>query len=185
MIEIIAQKNPGIHQHEHGIALLHNEIITRFPYIGNYEILKMPNGKPYVQELDDFHFNISHSGEWTVLAISDKEVGVDIQKIKLPRANIAKRFFTRRENLMLNSLSGNKKSAAFTRMWTLKESRVKVTDERLATCISEYETIEYDSTWAKMIKGYCVQSIDFHDKEYILSCAYPSDTESNIILRVL
>jgi 4'-phosphopantetheinyl transferase len=39
-------------------------------------------GKTFLQGYPDFHFNISHSGNWAVCVISAKEVGVDIEKIK-------------------------------------------------------------------------------------------------------
>ena len=39
------------------------------------------HGKPYLSDYSDVHFNISHSGEYVVCSVSDKPVGVDIQKI--------------------------------------------------------------------------------------------------------
>lgn len=38
------------------------------------------HGKPYLPDYSDVHFNISHSEKYVVCAVSDKPVGVDIQK---------------------------------------------------------------------------------------------------------
>ncbi len=185
MIEIVTEKNPGIPQHDHGIAMLKREIGVRAPDFTEFKLLKMNNGKPYIENINGFNFNISHSGKWTVIAISDHEVGIDIQQIKSTKANVAKRFFTRRENQKLELLSGIEHSKVFTRIWTLKEARVKASDERLAKCITEFETIEYDSTWAKKIKGYYVHAIPFPDPDYLLACSSPVEIENNYTLKVL
>jgi len=42
------------------------------------EILRTENGKPYFEGLP-CHFSISHSGNMALIAISDSEIGVDIQ----------------------------------------------------------------------------------------------------------
>ncbi|MBO4411189.1 MAG: 4'-phosphopantetheinyl transferase superfamily protein [Lachnospiraceae bacterium] len=56
-----------------------------------------PQEKPYLIDLPDFHFNISHSGEYVMLAAADREVGCDIEKIARYDLRVAKRFFTPEE----------------------------------------------------------------------------------------
>ena len=46
-----------------------------------------PHGKP---ELPDFYFNLSHSHDYVVCAVSDKPVGCDIEKIGKSRKNVRK-----------------------------------------------------------------------------------------------
>ncbi|MBP3824634.1 MAG: hypothetical protein ILA11_02780, partial [Butyrivibrio sp.] len=50
--------------------------------ISSYEIELLENEKPRIKGLRDVFFNISHSGEMVVLGISDKEIGVDVEKVK-------------------------------------------------------------------------------------------------------
>ncbi len=48
--------------------------------LGSYEMLKNEFGKPYVRGNEIF-FNLSHSGNSALVAISDKPVGCDIEEI--------------------------------------------------------------------------------------------------------
>ncbi|MDB5013419.1 MAG: sfp, partial [Daejeonella sp.] len=40
-----------------------------------------PYGKPYFAGIENFQFNLSHSGSWIACAISDCPVGIDIEQI--------------------------------------------------------------------------------------------------------
>ena len=89
--------------------------------IKNYKIVKNEYGKPYFEN-NDVYFNISNSDSVVVAAVSDKEIGIDIQKIKYNDA-IVNRTFTESEKQYLNKSSDKKK--VFTLIWTMKESYVK------------------------------------------------------------
>lgn len=39
-------------------------------------------GKPYIRGNNNLFFNVSHSKSWVCVAISDKEIGIDIEEIK-------------------------------------------------------------------------------------------------------
>ena len=60
-------------------------------------------GKAYISNYENIYFNLSHSGKMVLCAISDKEVGVDIEYID-PEIdlNIAKHYFynSEYENIM-------------------------------------------------------------------------------------
>jgi 4'-phosphopantetheinyl transferase len=80
-------------------------------------------GKPYLLD-NTLKFNLSHSGDFVVLAVSDTEIGVDIEKIKPYNKAVAKRCFTSAE---LEWLSEENTNEAFYRLWTAKESIMKAT----------------------------------------------------------
>ena len=84
-----------------------------------------PSGKPYLQDYPDFHFNISHSGEFTALALSDSQVGVDIEKLRDINLKIADRYFTDDEKAYV------KDNKSFFYIWTRKEAYLKMTGEGL------------------------------------------------------
>jgi phosphopantetheinyl transferase len=63
------------------------------------EIQRGEHGKPFLPGNASVKFNLSHGGNYAVLAVSDKEIGVDIENLER-KANIdkiAKRVFTEAE----------------------------------------------------------------------------------------
>ena len=83
------------------------------------------DGKPYAANLPAFHFSLSHSGSWAVIAWGGSEVGIDVEKI-VPGRNvhaIARRWFSPEECTHLDSASDS--DAAFTTLWTARESILK------------------------------------------------------------
>lgn len=95
------------------------------------EVAIAQGGKPYLAKEPDIHFNLSHSGEWAVCAISSSPVGVDIQHCDEGRRDVASRFFHREEIRYLDSLPQFRRDEGFYRLWTLKESFVKATGRGL------------------------------------------------------
>ena len=84
-------------------------------------------GKPALDGLN-LHFNISHSEDWAVCAVSDHEVGCDIEKIKSADIKIAERFFCPEEYVHITEqVSADERNLLFYRYWTLKESFMKAT----------------------------------------------------------
>lgn len=88
-------------------------------------IRKNEYGKPYFLNLPEVHFNISHSGEWILGILSEKECGIDVELVKEARMDVAKRFFAKEEYELLLQKEGEKRRALFYELWTLKESYVK------------------------------------------------------------
>ncbi|NMB34027.1 MAG: 4'-phosphopantetheinyl transferase superfamily protein [Clostridium sp.] len=82
-------------------------------------------GKPYLLNNKDFHFNLSHSGDFAVCAISNKTIGIDIEKVQDMDFSIAKRFFSQSETQDLFSKDGEARKQYFFDLWTLKESYIK------------------------------------------------------------
>lgn len=78
-------------------------------------------GKPYVPNQDLF-FNLSHAGDYVVIATDEKEIGIDIEDIKAASAGIAEKCFTADEQAWLKKQSTDK---AFYTLWTAKESIMK------------------------------------------------------------
>ena len=90
------------------------------------------NGKLYLPGVDDFFFSLSHSGEYAACVVSDVPVGVDIQKKRETKANIAKRFFRLEESERIAKEPQEKQADMFFRYWTGKESYLKLTGQGLS-----------------------------------------------------
>jgi 4'-phosphopantetheinyl transferase len=93
------------------------------------------NGKPYLQGIDDIFFNISHCSIGAVCAISNIEVGVDIQDILPFNADVAQRVCSDSELSMIDSCRDQDRM--FCKLWTLKESYIKAIGTGLSTPLKE------------------------------------------------
>lgn len=81
-------------------------------------------GKPFLIKPAELYYNVSHSGDWTVIALSDGEVGCDIQQVKPVDLRLAGRFFTAEESRAIAE-AGGKSQELFYRYWVVKESYLK------------------------------------------------------------
>ena len=54
------------------------------------------HGKP-MRRNEEICFNLSHSGKYVLCAVSEMEIGCDIEKIKEVKWKLAKRFFSEKE----------------------------------------------------------------------------------------
>ena len=78
--------------------------------------------RPFINE--EIDFNISHSGDYVIAAISDfSKVGIDIEKHRILKMNVADRYFDKMECMNID-LSENPQKAFFD-FWSLKESAIK------------------------------------------------------------
>lgn len=97
------------------------------------------NQKPFFTNHPEIFFNISHSGNYAAAAFSDSEIGIDIEKIKDADLKIAKRFFAEEEYKYLEKISDKEKqNREFYRLWTLKESFMKVTGLGMSLPLNEF-----------------------------------------------
>lgn len=80
------------------------------------------NGKPYIKNRSDIFFNLSHSGTYAAMTISDREVGIDIEKRKSFKDSLIKRLFDEKEMAMAPRMDAD---AFYTGLWTAKESVMK------------------------------------------------------------
>jgi len=74
-----------------------------------------------------FDFNLAHSGDLALLALSSRTVGVDVeQRREMPNAlAIARRFFSPRELAALKHLPESTRALGFFNAWTRKEALIK------------------------------------------------------------
>lgn len=97
----------------------------------DWEIGQIENGKPFIVApglATPIHFNLSHSGDRLVLAVSRHALtGVDIESVKAKRRieQIAIRHFSPAELEQLSSLGDDEKLLRFYEFWTLKEAYIK------------------------------------------------------------
>jgi 4'-phosphopantetheinyl transferase len=102
-------------------------------------------GKPDVvasQNPSRMRFNLSHSGELALFAVSlNLELGIDVEQIKPDFAGleIATRFFSPEECAKLKALPPDARVDAFFNCWTRKEAYIKARGEGLSIPLDSFE----------------------------------------------
>jgi 4'-phosphopantetheinyl transferase len=113
------------------LRFLLGKYLNKFP--NTIQFTSGPDKKPLLNKNsgDNLHFNISHSGDFILIAISDSEVGVDIEKINADFSyqEILNSNFSKEEiDFIQNSV---RPIESFYLLWTRKESLVKATSKGL------------------------------------------------------
>ncbi len=145
------------------------------------------HGKPYIPNQDDFHFNLSHSGDWVVCAVSHRPVGIDVEKIKEVDFAIANRFFSAQEARDLFLKEGEERKDYFFNLWTLKESYIKADGRGLSLPLNSFsfkiEKSKILFTTDNDLKD-CFFKIYDIDNEYKVSvCSLENEYPKNITLK--
>ena len=87
------------------------------------ELARHPGGKPYFVGSEDRQFNLSHSGDLALCAVSGEAVGVDVQVVKSWRPALVNRVCSAEEREWLETRKDADRGFAL--LWALKECRVK------------------------------------------------------------
>jgi 4'-phosphopantetheinyl transferase len=111
-------------------------------------------GKPAV-EGNRIQFNLSHSGDRAVYAISAKDpVGIDVEYIHhLPATDLVDRFFSANEQAIFHRLPASLQQAAFFHAWTQKEAYLKACGTGLSTPLDQIEVSIDPRTPAEVISA--------------------------------
>lgn len=123
-------------------------------------------GKPVV---DGIHFNLAHSGNMVICAVGNRQVGCDIEQIKPMSKNMEARNFSVTERERLAQLSKEISLREFYRIWTMKESYLKMTGIGLRVPL---DTLEIKDCYLKeySIPGYqitvCAKETEFSTFEW-------------------
>lgn len=120
-------------------------------------------GKPYVAD-NSFFFNLSHSGEYALCAVSEGDVGCDIETVGKYRNKTAKRFFTVDEYALLSGISDEEnRNKMFFSLWTLKESVIKATGMGAAMGFSSFSVADEKGIFDRITVGEREYSIALYE----------------------
>ncbi len=98
----------------------------------------------------DLNYNLSHSGDYVICSASDKKVGADIEKIEEAPIKVAERYFCGGEVDHLNSLDEASRNQEFYRIWTIKESYMKMDGRGLSMGLKSFEVTFDDEQSGKV-----------------------------------
>ena len=81
------------------------------------------NGKPFLKNYSDLHFNISHCRTHIALALSHSPVGIDVESLRRVSPSLIKRVCSDEELHIISQSSDP--DMEFLRLWTRKEAYLK------------------------------------------------------------
>lgn len=121
----------------------------REPGNASFLVEKSPSGKPYFSDAAGLFLSISHSGDYLALAISDCEIGIDLQIMRFRTIStnekalkMAKRFFHPTEFAYI-SCEEAEILPRFFEIWTKKESFVKRTGTGIDDSFSSLNVLNH------------------------------------------
>ena len=104
----------------------------------DYRIVRGEKGKPFIEGRENVFFNISHSGDYVVCSVSDREIGIDIEKRAKARMEVAGRFFHGEEMAQLKILEGDTQDQLFFNYWSVKECFLKYIGTGLTRSLNSF-----------------------------------------------
>lgn len=132
-------------------------------------------GKPILTEPKGIYFNISHSGNWVVCAIDEKQVGIDIEQITQIDLKIAERFFSSNEYLSIINQPNEIRQEFFYKLWTLKEAYIKAVGKGLSMPLDSFSIMitndEINILENGKISGYSSFQICLNDNTFLAICS--------------
>lgn len=100
--------------------------------VSDDSVVYSATGKPTVEGV---FFNVSHCGEYVICAHSKTAVGCDIEQIRIVKDSLINKVLKPDELLYVSDCSDNEKFINFMRLWTIKESYLKMTGEGISAGI--------------------------------------------------
>ncbi|MCR5642363.1 MAG: 4'-phosphopantetheinyl transferase superfamily protein [Prevotella sp.] len=85
------------------------------------------HGKPSIVGHPEIFFNLSHCREAVACAVSRRPVGIDVESVGRYREAVAR--YTMNDKEMALITNAPQPEVMFTRLWTMKEARLKLTGE--------------------------------------------------------
>ena len=136
-------------------------------------------GKPYF-ESGGIYFSISHSKNIAVCAVSESEIGIDIERLDKEREylSLAERYFIKSEYEKIKESENIKET--FVKYWTAKEAYIKYTGEGFKRGMNYFEADFENKPHFKgdnMPSLYTVKS----ENEFYLSLVYSGKKYIEII----
>lgn len=137
----------------------------------NNKIVYNLYGKPMIKG-GNLNFNISHSGDWVIIGLAEKNIGIDIQKIKNKSQDFVKYVLG---NEMASVLQ-------FIKTWTVKESFIKWLGCGWGKIEPDSITVDYDTNIVYTSYAKSFFKIYIIKNEYVIAVCSESVSEMEGIL---
>lgn len=140
-------------------------------------------GKPLADSCD-LQFNLSHSGEYIVLATASAPVGVDIEKADRKNgrdfAGMVRNVAAPEEsNWIFKGADDREQAERFMQLWTMKESVMKALGEGLHRSPSSFDVLPLLRGEGILLDGRVLHGRMYMEDAYVLSVCTCEDQEED------
>lgn len=136
------------------------QVLGRYLPEQNFRIERGEFGKPFLPDFPQWQFNVSHSAEKLLIAVSfEMPIGIDVEQIKFRRllSDLVKKCFAFSEQTYWFSLPEEEQTEEFYDFWTRKEAVVKGIGRGIAiglerceidvNCLDNFLNLPISETW--------------------------------------
>lgn len=137
------------------------------------------HGKPYLTAHPEFNFNISHSGDFVICAVSSQAVGCDVERVTEINPEISRRFSQAEHMQVMAQPDDAARRDMFFRYWVLKESVIKADGRGFSLPLDSF-TIKLSEQMKVIIDGenYTLREFDLHPEYYCALCGTAEDIDN-------
>ncbi len=135
------------------------------------------NHKPILATAPELHYNVSHSGNWVLIALAPVALGIDVEKINpsFPFQELVDHSFGEHEKTFLARQAVP--LAAFYQLWTRKEAFVKATGQGINADFARVPALDGRHQWPapppNQVADWTVSSFAAA-AGYVAAVAYPA-----------
>ncbi|MBQ9765328.1 MAG: 4'-phosphopantetheinyl transferase superfamily protein [Lachnospiraceae bacterium] len=164
-------------QHEVGQTLLRYALKKEYDIeLDKCTILKNKQGKPYLEDYPDVHYNISHCATMVVCTLGETPVGIDVEKKRPLKESLWRKVLTENELDKLMACAEEERNIEFLKYWTLKEAYGKALGVGLL--------YDYSKTDINSIEGYRFHQMMIGEDIIVSVCREQSEAYEEEIIFV-
>ena len=130
------------------------------------------HGKPYLTDKPEIYVNWSHSGDYVICAVADREVGIDLQKMdREPKENLIRKVLTKEEQEFYGSVLESERKRLFYQYWSVKESFLKAIGTGFYTSLKTFQ-VDMEEGQPRIShhinrKNYSCRLLTFREPDYV------------------
>ena len=154
-------------------------LISKYLFVNpqDIDIVAEKGKKPFIGYPDTkIRFNISHSGQWVIVALANEELGVDIEQVNpsFDYSILLEEHFSDEERRLI--ISAEIPVAAFYFLWTRKEALVKAVGRGLQENLKAVSVLDQQGFVEIQKKKWKIKSFML-SRDYPVSFAYSGSIE--------
>lgn len=128
--------------------------------ISDVSFNRNPKGKPYIEN-GNIYFNITHSKDFTAVAIGKAQVGIDAEYLGTADLRVIKRFTKPEQDYIRKDDSNNR----FFEIWTKKEAYLKYKGVGLSGGLNSFNVLEIPQMFKSFVIGKVIVTV-CSDEQY-------------------